>query len=392
MAKRSGSNAARDRRVACSQKRDDGARASASAPVLDLSVAFLWPLIAAATASVMTASLLNDFAQILDTRHNQPAASRGPRWATANRIALELQTMQLRAFARHASGIPTLICAPFALHGATIADFAHQHSLVEVLRASRIPGIYLTDWRSAGPDMRFLSIDNYLADLNVAIDEIGPPVNMIGLCQGGWMGLTYAARFPEKVRRLVLAGAPIDIEAGESSLSQLTRNLPLTTFEEIVRSGEGRVLGQQMLDLWAPTLGPEEVAAMLQLSSDTRASNRALIKYFKAWYGWTVDLPGTYYLQIVTWLFRENRIARGRFEALGRVIDLANVRAPIFLLAARDDELISVDQLFATAKRVGTSRGAIETMTEPCGHLSLFLGAETLHRAWPRIAHWLART
>ena len=30
--------------------------------------------------------------------------------------------------------------------------------------------------------------------------EIGPPVDLVGLCQGGWMALVYAARFPGKVR------------------------------------------------------------------------------------------------------------------------------------------------------------------------------------------------
>jgi pimeloyl-ACP methyl ester carboxylesterase len=52
------------------------------------------------------------------------------------------------------------------------------------------------------------TIDSYLSDLNVAVDDIGPPVDLIGLCQGGWLSLVYAARFAGKVRRLVLAGAP----------------------------------------------------------------------------------------------------------------------------------------------------------------------------------------
>jgi pimeloyl-ACP methyl ester carboxylesterase len=33
----------------------------------------------------------------------------------------------------------------------------------------------------------------------VLIDELGGKVDLIGLCQGGWMALIYAARFPEKV-------------------------------------------------------------------------------------------------------------------------------------------------------------------------------------------------
>ena len=52
-------------------------------------------------------------------------------------------------------------------------------------------------------------IDSYLADLNVAVDELGGRANLVGVCQGGWMVLVYAARYPSKVRGLVLAGAPV---------------------------------------------------------------------------------------------------------------------------------------------------------------------------------------
>jgi poly(3-hydroxyalkanoate) synthetase len=116
-----------------------------------------------------------------------------------------------------------------------------------------------------------------------------------------------------------------------------------------------------------------------------------LHRRFDDWYAWTVDLPGRYYLQIVSWLYKENRIAEGRFVALGQTIDLATVRVPIYLLAARDDELVSAGQLFATADRVGTPREAIELAVEPSTHLSLFIGARTLHNTWPKIAQWLSR-
>jgi len=45
--------------------------------------------------------------------------------------------------------------------------------------------------------------------------------------------------------------------------------------------------------------------------------------------------------------------------------------------------------LFATADRIGTPRQHIATATEPCGHLSLFIGAEAIRRSWTRIADWL---
>jgi pimeloyl-ACP methyl ester carboxylesterase len=67
------------------------------------------------------------------------------------------------------------------------------------------------------PRQEDLEIDNYLAKLIVAIDDLGSFVNLIGLCQGGWMAAMATARFPDKVNALVLAGAPIDAGAGRDS-------------------------------------------------------------------------------------------------------------------------------------------------------------------------------
>ena len=46
--------------------------------------------------------------------------------------------------------------------------------------------------------------------------------------------------------------------------------------------------------------------------------------------------------------------------ALGRQIDLAEIRIPVLLLAGTQDELISIDQLFAVSRLVGTPQPAIE--------------------------------
>jgi poly(3-hydroxyalkanoate) synthetase len=346
---------------------------------------FAWPaLMAASVGEAFAASLAGHPAA------SETADERLPVWTTPHRLCLELGTMELRDFSTSGSGVPALICAPFALHCATIADFAHGHSVVEALRGGGIGRIHVTDWRSAGPDMRFLSIDSYLADLNVAVDEIGPPVDLIGLCQGGWMALTYAARFPHKVRRLVLAGAPVDIAAGRSNLSQMTVQVPLAAFEEFVGSQNGRVLGQNVLRIWGTALIADDARRVLQLPpAEDSPDTQDLQVRFREWYDLTVDLPGTYYLQVVSWLYQQNRLATGNFVALGRKIDLSALTHPIFLLGARDDEIVAPGQLFATANRVGTPKERIETATEPCGHLGLFLGAETIKNSWPRIARWL---
>jgi len=308
-------------------------------------------------------------------------------WTTPNSVALELATMQLRDCSQIRSGQPALVCAPYALHRALIADFAPGHSVVQSLQNGGIDRVYLTDWRSATSDMRYLSIDSYLGDLNVAIDEIGAPVDLGGLCQGGWLSLLYAARFPAKVRRLVLVGAPVDLSI-DSSLSRLARNAPGMVYDQLVARGGGNVSGEEMLRFWSKAPDDDDIVAALQRDlSDEQGT--ALLARFDRWNAETLNLPGTYYLEIVNGIFRENMIARDDFVALGRPVRLKDVKSPIFLLAGLDDEVVPATQALATARLVGTPPAFIAAASEPSNHLGLFMGARTHAHAWPRIAEWL---
>jgi poly(3-hydroxyalkanoate) synthetase len=346
---------------------------------------FLWPL--TATRLAMDA-YLQWLAGGKSTSSPPTDEMRLP-WTTPNVIALQLSSMRLRDFSRGRGGRPLLVCAPYALHSALMVDFASGHSLVQTLQQRGKDRIYVTDWRSAELEMRYLSIDSYLADLNVAVDEIGPPVDLVGLCQGGWLSLIFTARFPAKVRRLVLVGAPVDVSV-QSELSAMVAGLPKATFEELVHRGEGILSGKHVLRFWSIPLHLDGMEATLQRDlSDSTAESRALLERFERWDNETLDLPGTYYLEVTDWIFRENRIAEGRFMALGHKIDLGAVQAPVFLLAGAKDVVVPLEQAFATARLLGTPSAWLQRAVEPCGHLGLVMGCKSLRNSWHRIAWWL---
>jgi len=353
------------------------------------SLAFLWPALAAETASQFASTMAREFVNFAVGRDSATEIPE-PQWTTRNKVALELTAVRLRDFSSGAQCAKTLVCAPFALHGATIVDFAPDHSLVAALQAEGIDRIFVTDWRSATADMRLWSIDDYLSSLNVLIDELGAPLDLIGLCQGGWMALIYAARFPTKVRKLVLAGAPIDIAAGKSRVSTLAANTPITIFKELVNLGDGRMLGHHILKCWTPEFDREQIQQLLEPQAEPgSASFDRLECRFRDWYAWTVDLPGTYYLQVVEQLFKENRLAAGSFVALGRRIDVSRLRCPVFLLAASEDDTVVPEQVFAMERLVDARTCAITKSTAPCGHLGLFMGRKVLGGVWRDIARWL---
>src|SRR5262249_9194502 len=152
---------------------------------------------------------------------------------------------------------------------------------------------------------------------------------------------------------------------------------PSAVFKQLVELGGGRARGRHLMQLWKhPPLEPAAIHGILQVPDDTATPDSArLIGLFRDWYTRPPDLPGTYYLQGVQWLYKDNRLATGRFVALGRPIDLAAIRCPVFLLAARDDEIVAPGQLLAARHLVGSRRRQIREEIAACRHLGLFMGA-----------------
>jgi poly(3-hydroxybutyrate) depolymerase len=351
--------------------------------------AFFWPALVAASAAETASSIAAHFMGFSGDADGDHTP-REPEGATPSKIALERQAVLLRDFTVAQSGVPTLLCTPLALHGAAVADLVAGHSLVAALRGAGIGRLFMADWRSASAEMRFLGIDEYLADLNVLVDHVGGLVDLIGLCQGGWLSLVYAGRFPAKVRKLVMAGAPVDIAARQSKLSAIAEATPLIMFQSLVDLGDGRVIGRNLAKFWendADANGIRESLQTLQPIGSTEFTRLEAI--FKNWNSWTIDLPGTYYLEVTEKLYKRNELARGSFVALGQKIDLSRLRLPMYLLAGSADEVVAPEQLLAVERLVGTLPEYIRHEVAPCNHLGLFMGRRTLEEYWPRIVRWM---
>src|SRR5947209_6017292 len=295
--------------------------------------AFLWPAAAAASALETASYVAAYFAGL---RADEDRTPEEPAGATPSKLALELPSVRLHDFTLGGTGVPTLLCTPLSLHGAAVADLAAGHSLVAALREAGTERLFMADWRSAGPEMRFLGIDDYLADLNVLVDHLGGEVDLVGLCQGGWLSLVYAGRFPAKVRKLVMAGAPVDTIAAPSKLSSVAAATPLAMFKALVNAGEGRVLGRDAAKLWGTDVFDENAIRDALQNQEPAGSPEfgRLQDTFEKWNGWTIDVPGAYYLEVIERLYRRNELATGSFVALGQTIDLSRIRTPMYLLAA----------------------------------------------------------
>ncbi|ARE38622.1 Polyhydroxyalkanoic acid synthase [Rhodovulum sp. P5] len=315
-----------------------------------------------------------------------------PDWATKNDILLDLDTMRLRDFGGTGGGLPVIVDAPYAGHSATIADYAPGQSLVETLLAAGLGRVLVTDWKPATSKMRDFDIDKYLAEINVAVDDLGGRAILVGLCQGGWMSAMFAARFPAKVAALVLAGSPIDTDAGDGPIRRLAHETPLSVYEEMVAAGDGRMPGQFMLAGWKNMhAGQQYIGKFVDLYQHIEDRNYIeRTERFERWYENPIDLPGRYYLQAIDLLFKQNLLAKGAFVGLGETLSLSRITCPLFLLAGKADDITTPEQVFAAEGLVGTPHDAVQRTLVEGGHIGLFMGRKTLGETWPGIASWVA--
>ncbi len=302
-------------------------------------VPYFWPLALRLELAQKHLDTLSKNLAFSETVHRTQIHRPAPVWSTRNNVRLDLHTLMLRDFSRGAEGAFTLVVAPYAGHNSTIADFRKGQSLVETLLDHGLARLCVTDWKSATEATKGYDIDNYLAELNVCVDDLGAPVNLVGLCQGGWLSAMYATRFPEKVRTLVLAGAPIDTEAGEGPVKDYADRLPAAFYDRLVKLGGGILKGEFMLAGFKSMHPEQHYAAKFRdlYRNIGDPGHRRRFEEFERWYEYTLDLPGTWYLQVITQLFKENRLAKGEFVGLGRRLNLANIKDPVYLLAGEDD-------------------------------------------------------
>lgn len=355
-------------------------------------VPFFWPMAAAIEMQALGADALKTgLTYVVEAaKINEPPA---PEWATPNKILLDLDTMRLRDFGGTGGGIPVIIDAPFAGHSSTIADYGPGQSLVAALLTAGLGRVLCCDWKSATPEMKNYDIDKYLAEINVVVDDLGGKAILVGLCQGGWMSSMYAARYPDKVAGLVLAGSPIDTDAGNGPIKKMAHTLPLSAYQEMVEQGGGRMSGKLMLTGWknmhADTQYFTKYIDLYANITDRNYIERT--ERFESWYENPIDLPGVYYLQAIDQLFKRNLFAKGEFVGLGRTLKLGDITCPAFLMAGESDDITTREQVFAAEDLLGTPSDKIEKKLVKGGHIGLFMGSHTLKDAWPGIGAWLAR-
>jgi poly(3-hydroxybutyrate) depolymerase len=315
---------------------------------------------------------------------------RPPQWTTPHEIVFEAPVARLRDFSVSSPRglMPTLVLPPQAGHDSCIVDYSPEQSQMGAIVTAGLERAFTLDWIGATPETANATIDDYLDVIDHAVDHCGGRVNLIGDCQGGWLGTIYAALYPERINTLTLAGAPIDFHAGEPVIHEVLRHLApggdLRFYEALVAAGGGVLKGEHMLGGFIMIQPGDEVSrqlALLQHIDDVAQVDRYC--EFEDWFKHTQDIPGGFYLWIVRHLFRDNALVSGSLTVRDQRVDLERIEMPLNLLAGATDHITPPDQVFALATLAATPPEEVRRYMSTGGHLGLFMGHEALGEHWP---------
>lgn len=225
-----------------------------------------------------------------------------------------------------------------------ILDLSRHNSLIRYLVEQGFT-VFCISWRNPDSDDRDLTLEDYRRDgVMAAIDTVcdavpGEKIHAVGYCLGGTILSVAAAAMgrdeDERLATMSLLAAQTDFtEAGE--LMMFTDESQIAALEDLM-AVQGYLDAAQMSGAFY-YLRANDLVWSRMVERYLKGIDRE-ISDFDAWFTDPTRMPARMHSQYLRWLFEENRLVQGYFEAGGRPVTLKDITMPIFALGAEKDHI-----------------------------------------------------
>jgi len=272
-----------------------------------------------------------------------------------------------------------------------ILDLSPRNSMVQYLVAQGHT-VFMVSWKNPTASDRNLGMDDYLRlgirDALAAVTAIVPKrrVHAVGYCIGGTLlsiaAAVLAAQGDERLASLSLLAAQQDFsEPGElslfispSQLDALEAAMRRTGVLKSEQMGAAFSLLRSRDLLWTPA-----VNSYLRGKRDTPND-------LMAWNADGTRMPCRMHAEYLRGLYLNNALARGEFSAEGRLVDLAAIRIPMFVVGTETDHVAPWKSVY---KARGLTRSPDYTfLLTSGGHNAGIVSGPTHPRRRHRVRTW----
>jgi polyhydroxyalkanoate synthase len=312
-----------------------------------------------------------------------------PGWYSENKIVFEQDAIRLRKFAGSDENSTPVLIVYSHVNRPVVIDLTKESSLIQQLIQCGHQ-VYLLDWNKVDRTDSNTELSEYFHGyIDTAVHFIlkqtaRTKINLIGICQGGTFSLCYACLKPEKINRLVTLVTPVDFHSGDSVLTSWTRYLDLTLLESHPVNIPGAVITALF-----QTLRPfDDLVRQVELIKKSDSGNNIeLIARMDNWIYDCPDQPGKAFAQFVRMFYQENSLVKGSLQCDGRVLNLDNIRLPVFNVYARYDHLVPPTSSHALAHYI--DKQFYRELQFPGGHIGLLISEKAHRTITPEITRWL---
>jgi polyhydroxyalkanoate synthase len=105
---------------------------------------------------------------------------------------------------------------------------------------------------------------------------------------------------------------------------------------------------------------------------------------------WVADnppFPAAAYREWITWMYKENRLVRGRMRLRGELVDLSRIDQSLLVVTAGADHIAPPQGTQPLLGLIGSDD--VTSLDRPGGHIGLMAGSKARKEIWPDIAEWL---
>jgi polyhydroxyalkanoate depolymerase len=272
--------------------------------------------------------------------------------------------------------------------------------------------VYVTNWRNArdvdvahGP----FGLDDYIAQIIMFLEEIGPRTHLMAVCQPCPASLAAASIMaedanPAQPKSIVLMAGPVDTSVSPTEVNDLAHSKPISWFEENVIAtvphryeGAGRRVYPGFLQVGAfvsMNLGNhvrQHLALYNDLARGDYDATKAKMDFYDEYFA-VLDIAADFYLETVERVFQRELLARGELTWRGRAVDPSAIRkAALLTVEGAKDDICGVGQTMAAQELCSGIRSTRKQhLLQPgVGHYGVFSGSKWESQIYPVVRDFI---
>lgn len=317
---------------------------------------------------------------------------------TPARVVLRRSGVVLKRYeAQAGESAPVLLLVPAPIKRAYLWDLDPKISIVRQALESGLH-VYLLEWEWPARRAAALALadcaDRLLLDCLAAIerDTGRRRVALGGHSLGGTLAAIFSTLHPERVRGLVLLGAPLHFGSPAGSFRRFAGVIAgLELVGEIPPVVPGSFLSLVTGALYPQSFGAERGFDLwVSLGEPSRLRTHLQVER------WSLDelpLPRALFADVVGRLIRDDLFVRGELVVGGQLAAPERLSAPLLCVADARCEIVPPDAILPFVEAVGSKDTRLLWYEREIGvglqHVGMLVGQNAHRRLWPAILTWV---